>query len=169
MADTEHEELPVAQTTHAGSLHTLYHELLCQPGPPASFEGCIGNEAGMDRSSMRLKRFLGGKFCIMCPVLDLGQALCQVDTAKELLVLEWPEARAAAQRGKTGASTARSASSSGPGVTLTQICTHTPATLGFFLSFLKLLSSHRDELPTVSSAQKPLLSLLANTYSSSRV
>lgn len=68
---------------------------------------------------MRLKRFLGGKFCIMCPVLDLGQALCQVDTAKELLVLEWPEARAAAQRGKTGASTARSASSSGPGVTLT--------------------------------------------------
>lgn len=47
---------------------------------------------------MRLKRFLGGKFCIMCPVLDLGQALCQVDTAKELLVLEWPEARAAAGR-----------------------------------------------------------------------
>lgn len=56
--------------THAGSLHTLYHELLCQPGPPTSFEGCSGNEAGMDRSPMRLKRCLGGKFCIMCPVLD---------------------------------------------------------------------------------------------------
>lgn len=119
MADTEHEELPVAQTTHAGSLHTLYHELLCQPGPPTSFEGCSGNEAGMDRSPVRLKRCLEGKFCIMCPALDPGQAPCQGDTAKELWVLEWPGARAAAQRGKTGASTARSASSSGPGVTLT--------------------------------------------------
>lgn len=123
--------------THAGSLHTLHHELLCQPGPPTSFEGCSGNEAGMDRSPMRLKRCLGGKFCIMCPVLDpVGeedykpearpeapghpgrglpsalrnhpgdrtahrspdQALCQVDTAKELLVLEWPGARASAGR-----------------------------------------------------------------------
>lgn len=68
---------------------------------------------------MRLKRCLEGKFCIMCPALDPGQAPCQGDTAKELWVLEWPGARAAAQRGKTGASTARSASSSGPGVTLT--------------------------------------------------
>lgn len=87
---------------------------------------------------MRLKRYLGGKFCIMCPAQDPvggeedykagsqarssgtsrlrpslcpqessqdktahrspGQAPCQVDTAKELLVLELPGARAAAGR-----------------------------------------------------------------------
>lgn len=84
MADTGHEELPVAQTTHAGSLHTLYHELLCQAGPPPSFGGYSGDEAGMDRSPMRLKRCLGGKICTMFPALEPGQAPCQVDTAKEL-------------------------------------------------------------------------------------
>lgn len=119
MADTEHEELPEAQTIQAGSLHTLHRELLCQPGPPTSFEGCSDNEAGMDGSPMKLRRCLAGRVGIMCPALGPGQAPCQEDTAKELLMLEWPEARAAARRGKTGASTARSASSSGPGVTLT--------------------------------------------------
>lgn len=67
---TQHKPHPHPMLTHAGSLHTLYHELLCQPGPPTSFEGRSGNEAGMDRSPVRLKRCLEGKFCIMCPALD---------------------------------------------------------------------------------------------------
>lgn len=120
MADMEHEELPETQTIQAGSPHTLYHELMCQPGPPTSFEGCSGDEAGMDGSPIRLRRCLGGRFGIMCPALGPDQVPCPVDTARELLMLEWPEARAAAQRGKTGASPARSTSSSGPGVTLTK-------------------------------------------------
>lgn len=102
MADTGHEELPEAQTIQARSLHTLHRELLCQLGPPTSLEGCSDNEAGMDESPMRLKRCLGGRFGIMCPALGPGQAPCQEDTAKELLMLQWPEARAAAGRMQVG-------------------------------------------------------------------
>lgn len=54
-----HEPHPHPVLTQAGSLHTLYHELMCQPGPPTSFEGCSGNEAGMDGSPIRLRRCLG--------------------------------------------------------------------------------------------------------------
>lgn len=135
---TQHEPHPHPMLTQAGSLHTLYLELLCQPGPPTSFEGCSDNAAGMDGSPMRLRRCLGGRFCILCPALSpVGEeedykarssargpwasrprpplcsqessqdrtacrspspAPCQVDTAEGLLMLEWPEARAAAGR-----------------------------------------------------------------------
>lgn len=88
MAYMEHEELPETQTIQAGSLHTPYHELMCQLGPPTSFEGCSDNEAGMDGSPIRLRRCLGGRFGIMCHALGPGQVPCQVDTAKELLMLE---------------------------------------------------------------------------------
>lgn len=114
MVDTERGELPEAQSTQAGSLHIVYPGLQCQPGPLASFEGCNDHEAGMGWSPRRRRRCLGGRTCIMCPDPGPGQVPPQVGTAKGLLVLQWPEARAAAQGGRTRASTVGSASSSGP-------------------------------------------------------
>lgn len=65
----QHEPHPHPVLTQAGSLHTPYHELMCQLGPPTSFEGCSDNEAGMDGSPIRLRRCLGGRFGIMCHAL----------------------------------------------------------------------------------------------------
>lgn len=56
--------------TQASSLHRVYLELPCPPGPPASSEGCSGHGADMGWSPMQLRRCLGGRACIMCP--DLG-------------------------------------------------------------------------------------------------
>lgn len=50
----------------------------------------------------------------MCPALGPAWAPPRVGTARGVLTLEWPEARAAAQGGRTEASARGSASSSGP-------------------------------------------------------
>lgn len=67
--EAQHEPHPHPVLTQAGSLHTLYHELLSQPGPPTSFGGCSDHETGMDESPMRPRRCLGGRFGRMRPSL----------------------------------------------------------------------------------------------------